>query len=139
MSFHDNYIRTNKWYHLYSEFEMQASYTIQTDIVGFVFEDANVKLTIMGELTAKTGFLFGASGPCVDTVSSREGSCFHDCLYYISQQGGFDDARDNNKVRKRSDELIRDLCLKNGMLKIRAHTWYRTLRLLGESSWNDKD
>jgi hypothetical protein len=129
--------RINPWYKS-AEFEVLEDFTIKTDIVGFEYNDCNVKLDIWGNLTVKKGFCFGASGPTFDTESSIEGSCFHDALYYISQMGGFNFAPDNDKVRWFADKLIRDLCIKNGMWHWRAWLWYENLRAFGGISWDDR-
>ena len=134
-NFHSRYERVNLWYEQ-AEFELITNAVIKTDIVGFEFEDHKVKLDIWGNLTAKRRFYFGANGPTFDTISSREGSCFHDAFYYISLHGGFDDALDNDSVRKSADLLLRKLCLENGMWAWRAEVWYLSVRLLGESKWS---
>ena len=135
--FHSKYKRINPWYSS-SEFEILEDFTIKTDIVGFEYDDVNVKLDKWGNLAVKKGFCFGASGPTVDSLSSREGSCFHDALYYISQMGGFDRAADNDKIRYAADMLIYSLCLRNDMYEWRAWMWYEILRGTGWKSWSDR-
>lgn len=135
--FHSKYIRVNPWYKS-SKFKLTEDSLIKTDIVGFEYEDDKVKLDILGNLTGKKNFEFGASGPTLDTENSREGSCYHDLLYHISKMGGFDKASDNYKVRLAADELIYRLCRYNGMWELRAGTWFCFLRTFGEAAWNDK-
>ena len=111
--FASKYVRLNHWL-FNASFKIIKAATIQTEILGFDFEDINVRLTIDGRLTVKEGFIFGASGPTMDTPNSREGSCYHDALYYISQQGGFKETYDGNTpcdriIRQVADELIRDI------------------------------
>lgn len=142
MDFHEHYKRVNRFWQQ-AEFEVIKRYTIQSNIFGFSYDDESVKLTTDGRLTVKEGFLFGASGPTFDTKSSRKGSCFHDALYYISQQHGFD-ARVNGgvvvdtNVRLAADRLIKYLCIENDMWEWRANMWYKTLRFGGEEAWLDK-
>jgi len=136
-NFHRKYIRVNHWYQS-AEFKLIEVYVIQTDILGFYYEDAYVRLDEEGLLTIKVGYKFGASGPTWDTKSSREGSCVHDALYWISQQGGFG-REDNEHIREQADHLILYLCLTNGMYRWRANLWHKVLRVRGSKAWNKRN
>jgi len=140
--FHKKYKRRN-YLIINASFELIEDHTIKTDIVGFSYEDRSVKLTIDGVLTVKNGFVFGASGLTIDSPNTREGSCVHDALYHISQLGGFKLTYDGHTpndelIRKEADKLIRDICIKNGMSKLRAYTWYSVLRIAGSKAWKTK-
>lgn len=140
MSFHDKYIRVNRWWEQ-AEFEVTHSHRAKTSIVGFHFEDDYISLDIYGNLEVKEDFLFGASGPTWDTKSSREPSCLHDALYYISQHSGFiityDGHLPNDRaIREEADMLLYTTAIKNGMYKWRAKTWLFFLRKFGDAAWS---
>lgn len=134
MTFHSKYRRINKWYQK-SMFCLKMDVDYQTDIVGYTYEDEYIKLDRYGKITLKEHFVWGASGLAYDTKSSREGSCIHDGIYYLSQVGVFDEAPNNNALRAIADDLILYYCLKNKMWKIRAHSWYKLLRAFGGKAW----
>jgi hypothetical protein len=142
MDFHKCYKRVNKFWQQ-AEFNITRRYTIQSNVFGFSYDDERVRLTVDGKLTVKESFYFGASGPTIDTKSSRMGSCFHDALYYISQHHGFDSRVNggiviDTNIRLAADMLIKHLCIENDMWEWRANMWYKALRFGGEAAWLDK-
>lgn len=142
MNFHDKYIRVNKWYEQ-AEFKLTNRHITKTGIVGFDYDDEDVKLDIYGNLTSKAGFYFGASGPTWDTKSSREASCLHDALYWISQNNGFIRTYDghipNDKaIKMAADSLLYNTAIKNGMYRWRACMWLTALHQFGGNAWNSE-
>ena len=76
-------------------------------------------------LLLRTGFTWdGASGPAVDTPAFMQAALVHDALYWLHRMGLLDD-------RKQADQVMRKLCLENGMSKIRAAYAYHAVRLFG--------
>ncbi len=59
----------------------------------------------------------GPSGPTFDTKTFMRGSLFHDALCQLIGEGLLD-----KKYRKYADQLLRKICLEDGMSKFRA--WY---------------
>ena len=59
----------------------------------------------------------GPSGPTIDTKTFMRGSLFHDALCQLIGEGLLD-----KKYRKYADQLLRKLCLEDGMSKFRV--WY---------------
>lgn len=83
-----------------------------------------------GSVLLKKGFASdGPSGPTIDTPDSIAGAFIHDMLYECMRKGLI--PRD---FRKTSDKIIRDVCIKHGMPKIRAWMWYYMLRWFGEKN-----
>jgi hypothetical protein len=86
-----------------------------------------LRLTKTGKLTIKNSYAWdGASGPAIDTRNFMRGSLIHDALYQFIREGIL-----NNSDRKRCDEILRDICLEDGMSKIRAWWVYRGVRTGG--------
>jgi len=78
-----------------------------------------------GILMAKNGYEWdGASGPAIDTANFMRGSCLHDLLYQLMREGVID-----RKYRKRCDQIMREICLEDGMSKIRAWWVYSGVRI----------
>lgn len=76
------------------------------------------------ELLIKAGYTWdGASYLTIDTKSSMKGSLVHDALYQMMREGLLDRA-----YRKYADELLRDICIEEGMWKWRAKMWYKAVQ-----------
>ena len=83
-----------------------------------------------GVLVAKEGYEWdGASGPAIDTANFMRGSCLHDLLYQLMREGVID-----RSYRKRCDQIMREICLEDGMSKIRAWWVYSGVRIGASSS-----
>ena len=82
---------------------------------------------IDGYLFMEVGYAWdGPSGPTIDTPSFMRGSLVHDALYQLMREGCID-----RKHRKYADELLRKICLEDGMNKFRAWYVYRAVRIFG--------
>lgn len=80
-----------------------------------------------GYLTAQSHYAWdGLSGPSVDTKTSMRGSLAHDALYQLMRDGLLD-----KKYREYADELLRKICLEDGMNKFRAWYIYKMVRMFG--------
>jgi len=69
----------------------------------------------------------GPSGPTIDTKTFLRGSLIHDALYQLMRW----DLLDNN-FREAADDLLRDICLEDGMNPIRAWYVHKAVRLAGK-------
>lgn len=68
----------------------------------------------------------GPSGPTIDTKTFMRGSLIHDALYQLIREGVLPQS-----ARKRCDEILREICLEDGMSRIRAWAVYRGVRMGG--------
>ena len=116
--------RTYK-YNLHSDLEYQANIEVQQD------KDLGLLAILKdGKLTIKKGYSWdGPSGPTIDTKTFMQGSLVHDALYQLMREGII--AQDQ---RKRADEILREICLKDGMSKIRAWWVYKGVRIGGKGA-----
>jgi len=119
------------------EFVLEFTHHRHTLIFNKPFKDDKVELRKNGLLTIKPGFGFGADGPTIDTKSSREASCVHDAIYYLSDKGHFE-GENSQKMRGIADKLLYNICLENGMWKWRAKAWLKTLEIFGGFSWESE-
>ena len=135
MYFKQTYKKITPWWKpIRAEFVTVHSHTVITAILGYNIDCMFGTLTPDGKLTTKPDFVFGASGPTWDTLSSHRGSCFHDLLYYMAQKGFFNNEVSDN-VRAMADNLLYFMILEDGMWEFRAEAWFRAVRSLGDTSW----
>ncbi len=80
-----------------------------------------------GNLTIYSGYAWdGPSGPTIDTKSFMRGSLVHDALYQLIRDGHLDyDFKDV------ADDLLRQICLEDGMYKWRAWYVHKAVRVFG--------
>jgi len=84
--------------------------------VGVEIDTRYIALFSNGQLFIKARYAWdGASGPAIDTKTFMRGSLVHDALYQLMREGHLD-----RKYRKRADQLLREICLEDGMWNVRA-------------------
>jgi len=117
------------------KYQLMDDYTIQTDIKPV--KDIEPKLAKFlsfssdGVLTIRKFYAWdGPSGPTIDTRDFMRGSLVHDALYQLMRLG----VLDYNVHRKRADEILREICLEDGMCSFRAWYVYQALHLFAEGS-----
>ncbi len=72
----------------------------------------------------------GASGIfTIDTKTFMRGSLVHDAFYQLIREGCL-----NRKYRKYVDQLLKKICLEDGMNKFRAWYVYKAVRIFGKKS-----
>lgn len=87
-------------------------------------EDGYVILWPMGRILVKKGFSWdGASGPMPDKNTIMRGSMVHDALYRLLRERGIP-----QKARLLADQLLRRLCLEDGMPVAEAESIYLIVR-----------
>ena len=108
----------------------------ETGITGHACALPFCSLDNAGELIIEPGYAWdGPSGPTFDTKSFMRGSLIHDVLYQLLRQPGFEpDDDEHDLIRHRSDLLLREICLEDGMWKWRAYWVLRGVRAGGGPS-----
>lgn len=87
-----------------------------------------------GHLIINAGYAWdGPSGPTVDTKNFMRGSLVHDALYQLMREGLL-----AHTWRQKADELLRDICVQDGMSKLRAWYVFNSVRLFGALALNPK-
>lgn len=114
------------------KYKLMNEYNINVPIHPYSPIDISwVKLDTKGNLTVKVNYAWdGPSGPTIDTKDFMRGSLVHDALYQLIREGYLNKDLD----RKVADETLYDLCVQDGMTKLRALNVYYAVRLFGSSS-----
>jgi hypothetical protein len=116
------------------KYQVMEDYTIQVDLkpVGKIRKEVAgfVSLSAEGVLSIKKYYAWdGPSGPTIDTRDFMRGSLVHDALYQLMREK----VLDHKKHRKRADEILRKICLEDGMCSVRAWYVYQALRIFAGS------
>ncbi len=94
------------------------------------YNGSYLSLSPNGQLRIKHGYCWdGPSGPAIDSRNFMRGSLIHDALYQLIREGVL-----CNTDRKRADRILREVCLQDGMSKLRAWWVYRGVRTGGASA-----
>jgi hypothetical protein len=114
------------------KYQVMHEYKVKIDIKPDKdLEYKYMSLSTGGTLTIREGYAWdGPSGPTIDTPNFMRGSLVHDVLYQIMRLGGLD----HKEYRKRADEILREMCVEDGMSTIRAWYVYQAVWWFGESS-----
>lgn len=102
--------------------QLYEDYRLNVGIIPdkFPVDTPFIKLDMNGNLTIKSGYAWdGASGPTFDTPTCKRGSLVHDALYQLMRE-----ERISLSYRQRADELLRSICVEDGMFRWRAWLWY---------------
>lgn len=83
-----------------------------------------ISLSKKGILGIKQGYAWdGCSGPTIDTKSNMRGGLVHDALYQLMRAGKLPIT-----FRIVADDLLKSICLEDGMWKIRAKYFHIGVR-----------
>lgn len=112
------------------KYELMQVEVFLTKIMGSEITKRYFVLIPDGELAVRGNYMWdGPSGPTFDTKNFMRGSLVHDCLYQMMREGLLD-----RKHRKYADQLLRKICLEDGMSKFRAWYIYQAVRIFAKKS-----
>jgi hypothetical protein len=114
------------------KYQLMDDYSIQINIKPAQdIECRFLSLSSDGVLTMRKSYAWdGPSGPTIDTRDFMRGSLVHDALYQLMRLS----VLDYRVYRKRADEILREICLEDGMCSFRAWYVYQALRLFAEGA-----
>jgi hypothetical protein len=112
-------------YQLVDDYSVQTRIRPETDII-----TEFITLSCDGVLWIRHGYAWdGASGPTVDTDNSIRASLVHDALYQLMRLGCL-----GQHWRQAADEELREICIEDGMCKLRASVWFCAVRAVAAGS-----
>ena len=113
----------------YWKYQLLKEQTVTVDIEADCHVEGRMVYIEGGVLTTQSHYAWdGPSGPTIDTKTFMRGSLFHDALYQLMRQGRLD-----RIYRKYADQLLRQICLEDGMNKFRAWYVYHAVRIFAGS------
>lgn len=112
-------------YSLHSDFEYETDIKVKNPKNLGLLE-----ITSNGKLLIRKGYSWdGPSGPAIDTKNFMQGSLIHDALYQLMREGVLPQSE-----RKRADEILKKVCIRDGMSGFRAWYVYMAVRVSGTFS-----
>jgi hypothetical protein len=118
---------------VYSEgykYQLENDFVITVSISGWNLKTPFIQLDPNGTLLIKKGYAWdGPSGPAIDTKDFMRGALVHDAIYQLMRDWGLD-----RNLRSIADRIMRDICILDGMSKIRAYYTYLGVRAFGGPS-----
>ena len=102
------------------KYELLKKEEVTTPIRGISISTPFICLARTGRLYVYPHYAWdGPSGPTIDTPSFMRGSLIHDALYQLMRENLLD-----HKYRGIADELLRQICIEDGMPTWRARYVY---------------
>ena len=113
------------------KYQLTERYCVQTPIKpAQKIVSPFIRLGKGGSLQILKGYAWdGCSGPTWDDKKNMRGGLVHDACYQLLREGYLGDIE--GKRRKIADQLLREICIEDGMSKIRAWYYYHAVRLVG--------
>ncbi|MCK4609481.1 MAG: DUF1353 domain-containing protein [Gammaproteobacteria bacterium] len=112
------------------KYQLAEDFFCETYFIGKRIETTFIVLTTDGSLIIRNGYAWdGPSGPTIDTPNFMRGSLVHDVLYQLMRNGHLEQSK-----RKLADKAMKQICLEDGMSRLRAQWVYLGVRLGGESA-----
>lgn len=111
------------------KYQLVAYYECHIGIIPTIPIDMDwVKLDETGLLRIKKYYAWdGPSGPSVDTKNFMRGSLLHDALYQLIKEGLL-----SPECRSEADNILRKICIEDGMSSFRAWYVYTAVRAFGK-------
>ena len=106
------------------KYQLVEEYALPIPIKDQSITESFMELDPEGLLLIKKGYAWdGPSGPTWDTLNFMRGSLVHDALYQLIRLRHL-----KPSYREQADRLLRDLCMEDGMSRLRASYVYRSVR-----------
>jgi hypothetical protein len=105
-------------YQLAEDFVFELPKKILGKIEKPLIDQSFIDLEPNGILIIRAGYAWdGPSGPTFDTKTFMKGALVHDALYQLIRNGYF---FDDEKARELADDLLKEMCRRDRMIKVRA-------------------
>ena len=116
------------------KYQLNETYSIRIPIYGYEIDTKYLSLH-SGLLTIKDGYCWdGPSGPTIDTHTFMRGSLVHDALYQLMREELLP-----HSCQVAADKLLREICLEDGMSRLRAWYVYHSVRLFADSACDPRN
>lgn len=107
------------------KYQLTSSYNIQTNIVmNEDIQEDYIYLHKSGMMTIKEGYAWDGATGGIDTKNFMRGSLIHDALTQMIRLKRLPPSQ-----RLNADILLKQICLEDGMCKLRAWWVYKSVRL----------
>ena len=112
------------------KYQLHETFSVQTPYRGIECGGDYLSLDADGLLTLNAGYSSdGPSGPTIDTKTFMRGAFAHDALYQFMRSECIP-----LELRDMADKLLREMCIEDGMCKMRAAWVYYGLKWGGAAA-----
>ena len=112
------------------KYQLLVPYALDIPIKGHSIEEQYFSLSEQGHLYIQSLYAWdGPSGPTFDTPSFMRGSLVHDVLYQMIRLSLLPVG-----LKEVADDILYDLCIEDGMWKVRALWVKRAVKRFGASA-----
>ena len=109
------------------KYRLLKTYTIRLSRYVKAIDTGFIKISKCGLMTITAGYCWdGPSGPSLDTKTFMRGSLVHDAFYQLIR-----DRLILYDKKQYADILLKQICLEDGMTKIRAWYVYQAVKVFG--------
>ena len=109
------------------KYRLYEDYRVHVGIRAFRMEGTKyLILTTDGDLIIKKDYVWDGATCAIDTKNFMRGALIHDALYQLIREGII-----STNKRKDCDEILREICIEDGMSRLRASIVYRAVRMFG--------
>lgn len=117
------------------KYQTDVDFTMPTGICpDSTISNGFLHLNVAGVLTIKAGYAWDGATGAIWTNTIKRGSLVHDALYQLMRAGKLHSHR-----RERVDILFRNICLADGMWRVRAWWVHRAVRRLAGAAADPKN
>ena len=117
------------------KYQLYEMYLQQVPIYGRIIESKYLFNNQDGLLCIMDGYSWdGPSGPTIDTHTFMRGSLVHDALYQLMREELLP-----HSCQVVADKLLREICLEDGMSRLRAWYVYHSVRLFADSACDPRN
>jgi hypothetical protein len=132
LQFGDNIVKGDRITYREREYKYQLliPYAVYIPILGYSIEEKYFSLNEAGHLYIHPLYAWdGPSGPTFDTPSFMRGSLVHDVLYQMIRLELLP-----VEMKEIADDILYDICIEDGMWRVRALWVKRAVKRFGASS-----
>jgi len=110
------------------KYQLVEDYELDVGIPDHDVDHAFLRLTPTGRLTIRDRYAWDGPSWSVDTLTFMRGALVHDALYQLMRMEELEQS-----YRRHADDLLREICLEDGMSSFRAWYVHRAVVAFGES------
>jgi len=116
------------------KYQLAEDEVFKTKVIGYSIDTKFIRLTLVGILTAKSGYAWNGADVIPDLKKVLRGSCGHDAGYQLIREGLIPLSE-----RPHIDLLLFDCCIEDGLTEVFANIVLEGVKDFGETAATNKN